>query len=192
MSGVINHHYWLPFTANRAFHRAPRLIAAAEGCYYRSDDGRRIYDSLSGLWCCGAGHCHPEIVAAIARQAGTLDYAPAFQHAHPLAFQLAERLASLTPPGSTMCSSLTRSERRYRHRWRAPAGSRGRASKTRLIGRARLSRRQLGGTMRWNERQSQGIRPLPEADHLAHAAARQRLHARHTARGPNWRMSCCD
>src|SRR6478672_1306272 len=71
--------YWLPFTANRAFKRRPRLIDRAEGMHYYTPDGRELIDAMSGLWCCNAGHCRDMIVEAIRRQAGRLDYAPAFQ-----------------------------------------------------------------------------------------------------------------
>jgi beta-alanine--pyruvate transaminase len=90
---------WMPFTANRAFKRAPRLLAKAKGMYYTSADGRRILDGAAGLWCVNAGHCREEIVDAIARQAGEMDYAPPFQMGHPLAFELANRLAGMLPAG---------------------------------------------------------------------------------------------
>ena len=86
--------HWLPFTANRAFKRRPRLIDRAEGMHYYAADGRKLLDAMSGLWCCNAGHCREPIVEAIRRQAGRLDYAPAFQVGHA---QLASRLAKLAP-----------------------------------------------------------------------------------------------
>ena len=91
--------FWMPFTANRQFKQAPRMLVAAEGMYYRSADGRKILDGTSGLWCCNAGHGRPKIVEAIARQAKELDYAPAFQMGHPKAFELAARLVTYMPPG---------------------------------------------------------------------------------------------
>ena len=69
--------YWLPFTANRAFKRRPRLIDRAAGMHYFTPDGRQLLDAMSGLWCCNAGHCREPIVEAIRRQAGRFDYAPA-------------------------------------------------------------------------------------------------------------------
>jgi beta-alanine--pyruvate transaminase len=87
----------LPFTSNRLFKRDPRIIVAADNCHYIAADGRRVFDALSGLWCCGFGHNRPEIAAAIARQLEKLDYAPAFQFAHPLAFELAARIAAMLP-----------------------------------------------------------------------------------------------
>jgi beta-alanine--pyruvate transaminase len=89
--------YWMPFTANRAYKAAPRVMVAAEGMYYRTDDGRQVLDGTAGLWCCNAGHARPRITEAIAKQAKELDYAPAFQMGHPKAFELAARLVRLMP-----------------------------------------------------------------------------------------------
>ncbi len=91
--------YWMPFTANQQFKAAPRLLARAEGMYYRTTDGRDILDATSGLWCVNAGHGRREIADAIATQAHRLDYAPAFQMGHNDAFRLANRLAALLPNG---------------------------------------------------------------------------------------------
>jgi beta-alanine--pyruvate transaminase len=91
--------FWMPFTANRAFKAAPRLLARASGVHYTTDDGREILDGTSGLWCCNAGHGRREITEAIQRQAAVLDFAPTFQLGHPIAFQAASRLAENLPPG---------------------------------------------------------------------------------------------
>ena len=91
--------FWMPFTANRQFKQAPRMLVAAKGMYYRADDGREILDGTAGLWCCNAGHGREKIGEAIGRQARELDYAPAFQMGHPKAFELAARLVSLMPQG---------------------------------------------------------------------------------------------
>lgn len=88
---------WMPFTANKAFKAAPRLLAEASGMYYTDVDGNRILDGTAGLWCVNAGHCREPIVAAIQRGAATLDYAPGFNLGHPLQFELASRLARLMP-----------------------------------------------------------------------------------------------
>ncbi len=87
--------FWMPFTANRQFKAAPRLLARAEGMYYFTPEGRQVLDAQAGLWCVNAGHCRRPIVEAIAQAAGTLDFAPTFQMGHPLAFELAERLVAL-------------------------------------------------------------------------------------------------
>ena len=91
--------YWMPFTANRQFKRDPRFVVEAEGVYYTTHDGRQLLDGVSGLWCCNAGHCHPHIVAAIQEQAAELDYYTAFQMGYPRTFELANRLAEITPEG---------------------------------------------------------------------------------------------
>jgi beta-alanine--pyruvate transaminase len=91
--------YWLPFTPNRAFKAAPRLIARAKDMHYFTPEGRAVLDGTAGLWCTNAGHNRDPIVAAIRAQAGELDYAPAFQFAHPKAFELASRIAALAPAG---------------------------------------------------------------------------------------------
>ena len=91
--------HWMPFTGNRDFKRNPRIIVGAEGAYYIDVAGRRIFDGLSGLWCCGLGHCRDEITEAVSKAARTLDYSPAFQFGHPLSFELANRIKELTPDG---------------------------------------------------------------------------------------------
>jgi len=89
--------YWIPFTPNRAFKAAPRLIARSKGMHYYTPDGRAVLDGIAGMWCTNAGHNRDPIVAAIRAEAGELDYAPAFQFSHPKAFELASRVAALAP-----------------------------------------------------------------------------------------------
>ena len=91
--------WWMPFTANRNFKEAPRLLVSAEGMHYRSHDGRDILDGTAGLWCVNAGHGRPRISQAIADSARALDFAPTFQMGHPSAFELAERLVDFAARG---------------------------------------------------------------------------------------------
>ena len=91
--------FWLPFTPNRHFKTAPRMLARAEGMYYYDESGRALLDACAGLWCVNAGHGRKPIAEAIARVAQDLDYAPTFQFAHPEAFALAQRIAALAPEG---------------------------------------------------------------------------------------------
>src|SRR3954471_9604439 len=84
---------WMPFTANRAFKKAPRLLAEAKGMHYRTPDGRTILDGAAGLWCVNAGHGRESIATAVAEQVRRMDFAPPFQMGHPLQFELASRLA---------------------------------------------------------------------------------------------------
>lgn len=89
--------FWMPFTANRQFKAAPRMLTAAQGMYYSDRDGRQILDGTAGLWCVNAGHGRPEIAAAVQQQLLQLDYASSFQMGHSGAFQLAERLVKRLP-----------------------------------------------------------------------------------------------
>ncbi|QND50534.1 aspartate aminotransferase family protein (plasmid) [Phyllobacterium sp. 628] len=91
--------YWMPFTANRQFKAAPRLLASARGMYYTDVDGGQVLDGTAGLWCVNAGHGREKIADAVARQLVTMDYAPSFQMGHPLAFDFAEKLAARAPGG---------------------------------------------------------------------------------------------
>ena len=130
--------HWMPFSGNRQFKEDPRLIIEAKGAYLTDADGRKIFDGLSGLWCSGLGHGRPEITEAVSRQIAKLDYSPAFQFAHPLSFELANRLRDLTPKGleyvfftGSGSESADTSLKMARAYWRA----KGQAGKTRLIGR---------------------------------------------------------
>ncbi|MDE1997968.1 MAG: aspartate aminotransferase family protein [Burkholderiales bacterium] len=132
--------YWMPFTANQAFKRSPRMLERAEGMHYWTPEGRRILDGTAGLWCVNAGHARPRITQAIAAQAAKMDYAPPFQMAHADAFRLAERLTQHLPPtlkhvffttsGSEAVESALKIALAY-HR------ANGEAHRTRLIGRER-------------------------------------------------------
>jgi beta-alanine--pyruvate transaminase len=90
---------WIPFTANRQFKAAPRLLVEAKDMYYRTQDGRKVLDGIAGLWAVNAGHCRPKIVEAIQKQAATMDYATGFQMHHPIAFLAAEKVVALAPEG---------------------------------------------------------------------------------------------
>jgi beta-alanine--pyruvate transaminase len=90
---------WLPFTPNRQFKAAPRLLTGAKDMHYTTSDGRRVLDGIAGLWCVNAGHCREPIVAAIQKQAATLDYATAFNMSHAGAFQAADSLVRIAPKG---------------------------------------------------------------------------------------------
>jgi len=91
--------FWMPFTANRQFKAAPRLLARAEGMHYYTPEGRPVLDGTAGLWCVNAGHGRREIVEAVQRQAATMDFAPTFQMGHPLAFEAATAVARVAPAG---------------------------------------------------------------------------------------------
>lgn len=169
--------FWMPFTANRAYKAAPRLLARAEGMYYYTPEGREVLDGTAGLWCCNAGHGRREIVEAIRRQAEVLDYAPTFQMGHPVAFQAAARLAEMLPEelervfftnsGSESADTALKIALAY-HR------ARGEAGRVRLVGRERgyhgvgFGGLSVGGIAP-NRKQFGAL--LPYADHLPHTHA---------------------
>jgi beta-alanine--pyruvate transaminase len=88
---------WMPFTPNRDFKSDPRIVVRAEGMYYYNDRGEKIIDASSGLFCVAAGHCRTEIAEAVHAQLGELDFVAPFLRGHPKSFELASRVAELTP-----------------------------------------------------------------------------------------------
>ena len=132
--------YWMPFTANRQFKKAPRLFVKAAGMHYTTDDGRQVLDGIAGLWCVNAGHARPKIVQAIQAQAAEMDFAPPFQMAHPKAFELADKVAKLTPAGLNrvfFTNSGSESVETALKMALAYHKVRGEGARTRLIGRER-------------------------------------------------------
>lgn len=132
--------YWMPFTANRQFKKAPRLLARAEGMHFWTPEGRQVLDGIAGLWCVNAGHGRRKIVQAIQEQAAELDFAPPFNMGHPKAFELAERLVELTPPGMNkvfFTNSGSESVETALKMAIAYHRARGEGQRTRLIGRER-------------------------------------------------------
>jgi beta-alanine--pyruvate transaminase len=167
--------FWMPFTANRQFKANPRLLARAEGMYYWTADGREILDGVAGLWCVNAGHCRREITEAVTKQLSTMEYAPAFQMGHPIAFELANRLVKIAPPtmdrvfftnsGSESVDTALKIALAY-HR------ARGQGQKIRLIGREKgyhgvgFGGISVGGMV--NNRKAFAASMIPGVDHLPH------------------------
>ncbi len=169
--------FWMPFTANRAFKAAPRLLARAEGMYYYTPEGREIVDGTAGLWCCNAGHGRREITEAIQRQAEVMDFAPTFMMGHPIVFQAAARLAEVTPAGLDrifFTNSGSESADPALKIALAYQRARGESQRGRLIGRERgyhgggFGGMSVGGI--GNNRKQFGAL-LPYVDHLPHTHA---------------------
>ncbi|WP_304619075.1 aspartate aminotransferase family protein [Paracoccus sediminilitoris] len=132
--------FWMPYTANRQFKSAPRMLVASKDMHYTASDDRQILDGTAGLWCCNAGHCRPRITEAVQKQVAELDYAPAFQMGHPLAFELANRIVDIAPDGMEhvfYCNSGSEAVDTALKIALAYHRARGDASRTRLIGRER-------------------------------------------------------
>ncbi len=132
--------YWMPFTANRQFKQAPRLLAKASGMHYWTPEGRQVLDGCSGLWCVNAGHGRTKIAQAIAAQAAEMDFAPSFNMAHPKAFELAERLMQIAPAGLNKVFYTNSGSESVDTALKiaiAYQRARGEGTRTRLIGRER-------------------------------------------------------
>jgi beta-alanine--pyruvate transaminase len=169
--------YWMPFTANRQFKAAPRMLVAAEGMHYTSAEGTRILDGTAGLWCVNAGHARRRITEAVADQLSTLDFAPSFQMGHPVAFEFARRLAAIAPGSDGgrldrifFTSSGSESVETALKLALAYQRAIGQGTRTRLIGRERgyhgvgFGGLSVGGMV--NNRR--GFPTLPGVDHLRH------------------------
>ncbi|RRU76661.1 aspartate aminotransferase family protein [Stutzerimonas xanthomarina] len=173
-------HFWMPFTANRQFKATPRLLESAEGMYYTASDGRQVLDGTAGLWCCNAGHGRREISEAVSKQIARMDFAPTFQMGHPLPFELAEKLAAISPEGlNRVFFTNSGSESADTALKIALAYQRaiGQGSRTRLIGRelayhgVGFGGMSVGGMA--NNRRAFGPM-LPGVDHLPHTLDLQR------------------
>jgi beta-alanine--pyruvate transaminase len=171
--------FWMPFTANRQFKDKPRLFVGAKDMHYTTHDGRKVLDGTAGLWCVNAGHGRKKITEAVSDQVARMDYAPAFQMGHPIAFKLASQLTTLlsgdfehvffTNSGSEAVDTALKIALAYHN-------VRGEASRARLIGRERgyhgvgfggisvggiVANRKMFGTM------------LAGVDHLSHTYNRE-------------------
>jgi beta-alanine--pyruvate transaminase len=166
--------FWMPFTANRQFKKAPRLLSKAKGMHFWTPEGRQILDGIAGLWCVNAGHARPKIVQAIAEQAAEMDFAPPFNMGHPKAFELAERLVELTPAGLNKVFFTNSGSESVETALKMAIGyhrARGEGTRTRLIGRERgyhgvnFGGISVGGIV--GNRKSFGPL-LPGVDHIRH------------------------
>ena len=166
--------YWMPFTANRQFKQAPRLLAKAAGMHFWTPEGRQILDGIAGLWCVNAGHARPKITKAIAEQTAEMDFAPPFNMGHPKAFELAERLVELTPAGLNRVFFTNSGSEAVETALKMAIGyhrARGEGTRTRLIGRERgyhgvnFGGISVGGIV--GNRKSFGPM-LPGVDHMRH------------------------
>ncbi|MFL0458349.1 acetylornithine transaminase [Brachybacterium paraconglomeratum] len=78
-----------------------RVLVRGEGTHVWDADGKEYLDLLGGIAVNALGHAHPDVVAAMTKQAGTLVHVSNF-FATPTQIELAERLLQLAkaPEGS--------------------------------------------------------------------------------------------
>ena len=175
MSTATDNAYWMPFTANRDFNKRPRVITGASGHWYTTADGKRLYDTFSGLWTTGVGHCHPKIVGAVQKQVAELDYCIAFQVTNNKAPELAARVARLAPDGIDHCFFTNSGSESVDTALKIALGyhrARGEGNRTRLIGRERgyhgvnFGGMSVGGIVPNRKVFSAAL--IPGVDHLRH------------------------
>lgn len=172
---VRNDAYWLPFTANRDFLKKPRVIKGAEGHHYIREDGERVYDTFSGLWTSGIGHCHPKIVEAVQQQVASLDYCMTFQVTNDKALALADRVTKMAPDGLEHCFFTNSGSESVDTALKIALGyhrARGEGNRTRLIGREKgyhgvnFGGMSVGGIVPNRKVFSAAL--IPGVDHLRH------------------------
>ncbi len=86
----VDEHYFM-----RTYRRLPVLFVRGFGTRLWDDRGREYVDFVSGLGACVAGHCHGEIIAAVARQISQLIHVSNLYHVRPQG-ELAEMLVRAT------------------------------------------------------------------------------------------------
>ncbi|MBK8529139.1 MAG: aspartate aminotransferase family protein [Rubrivivax sp.] len=118
-------HFLHPFTDHQGLaSQGARIITRADNIYLWDNDGHKILDAMSGLWCVNVGYGQQDLVDAATRQLQTLPFYNAFfQTATPPAIELAEKLAEVSPPsfrqvffsgsGSEGNDTVVRMVRRY-------------------------------------------------------------------------------
>ena len=167
--------YWMPFTANRDFKAKPRVISAASGHYYTTEDGTQLYDMFSGLWSTGLGHCHPKIVEAVQEQVARLDYCMSFQVTNDKAIALADRVTKMAPEGIDHCFFTNSGSESVDTALKIALGyhrARGEGNRSRLIGREKgyhgvnFGGMSVGGIVPNRKVFSAAL--LPGVDHLRH------------------------
>ena len=175
MSAALDNPFWLPFTANRDFNKQPRVISGASGHRYTTADGKELYDTFSGLWTSGLGHCHPKIVAAVQEQVARLDYCMGFQVTNNKALELAERVTALAPDGLNHCFFTNSGSESVDTALKIALGfhrARGEGNRTRLIGREKgyhgvnFGGMSVGGIVPNRKVFSAAL--IPGVDHLRH------------------------
>jgi adenosylmethionine-8-amino-7-oxononanoate aminotransferase len=91
-------HLWMHFTrlSRYADNEIPVMVRG-QGAYVWDQHGRRYLDGLSGLFVVQVGYGRTGLAEAAARQAEQLAYFPLWSYAHPMAVDLAARVAERAP-----------------------------------------------------------------------------------------------
>jgi acetylornithine/N-succinyldiaminopimelate aminotransferase len=88
----------------QTYRRAPVEFVRGEGALLWDSEGREYLDFLAGISVCSVGHCHPDVVAAVREQAGTLMHVSNLFYTEPMV-RLAQRLSDSALGGSVFFSN---------------------------------------------------------------------------------------
>jgi len=75
----------------------PLVVKRGRGAVIEDVDGNSFLDFAAGIAVVSTGHCHPEVVAAIQKQASELIHMSGTDFYYPNMVELAEKLASIAP-----------------------------------------------------------------------------------------------
>lgn len=75
----------------------PLVAKRGQGAMIEDVDGNVFLDFSAGIAVVSTGHCHPDVVRAIQKQAETLIHMSGTDFYYPLLAQLAEKMAHITP-----------------------------------------------------------------------------------------------
>ncbi len=92
-------HLWMHFTRHSVYEGGGHvpIIVRGEGAKIYDANGKEYIDGLAGLFTVQVGHGRTELAEAAAKQAAELAFFPLWSYAHPMAIDLAERLAHEAP-----------------------------------------------------------------------------------------------
>ena len=94
---VDRYHYWHAFTQMAEYE--PLIITSAQGVWLTDQQGRRLLDGVSSMWCNVHGHRHPAIDAAITRQLARVAHVTSLGMSNPTTLELTAQLLEVVPPG---------------------------------------------------------------------------------------------
>ena len=84
--------------------QGPFVIERGDGIYVWDDQGNRLLEGMSGLWCTSLGFSEHRLAAAAAKQFEQLPYSHMFTHRSTRpAIELSQRLVEMAPEGISKC-----------------------------------------------------------------------------------------
>jgi 4-aminobutyrate aminotransferase len=75
----------------------PLVARRGQGAMVEDVDGNRFLDFAAGIAVVSTGHCHPDVVRAVQKQAETLIHMSGTDFYYPLLAQLAQKMTEITP-----------------------------------------------------------------------------------------------